>query len=33
MGRVLAAWEPVAAPDADGLLHLPPESSVVLADD
>ncbi|MGW1708725.1 malto-oligosyltrehalose trehalohydrolase [Streptomyces sp. NPDC002206] len=33
MGSVLAAWEPVAAPDADGLLHLPPESSVVLADD
>ncbi|MET7521921.1 malto-oligosyltrehalose trehalohydrolase [Streptomyces sp. NPDC005248] len=33
MGRVLAAWEPVAAPDADGLLHLPPESGVVLADD
>ncbi|MGW3740803.1 malto-oligosyltrehalose trehalohydrolase [Streptomyces sp. NPDC005146] len=33
MGRVLAAWEPVSAPDADGLLHLPPESSVVLADD
>ncbi|MET7855937.1 malto-oligosyltrehalose trehalohydrolase [Streptomyces sp. NPDC005318] len=33
MGRVLAAWAPVAAPDADGLLHLPPESCVVLADD
>nr|WP_251017075.1 malto-oligosyltrehalose trehalohydrolase [Streptomyces sp. ISL-1] len=32
-GRVLAAWEPVEAPGADGLLHLPPESCVVLADD
>jgi maltooligosyltrehalose trehalohydrolase len=32
-GRVLAAWEPVDAPGADGLLHLPPESCVVLADD
>ncbi|WP_274034392.1 malto-oligosyltrehalose trehalohydrolase [Streptomyces sp. MMBL 11-1] len=32
-GRVLAAWEPVAAPGADGVLHLPPESCVVLADD
>ncbi|MCX4680499.1 malto-oligosyltrehalose trehalohydrolase [Streptomyces sp. NBC_01433] len=31
--RVLAAWEPVLAPAADGLLHLPPESCVVLADD
>ncbi|MFD0343611.1 malto-oligosyltrehalose trehalohydrolase [Streptomyces sp. NPDC127117] len=30
--RVVAAWEPVAAPGADGLLHLPPESCVVLAD-
>jgi maltooligosyltrehalose trehalohydrolase len=32
-GRVLAAWEPVRAPGADGLLRLPPESCVVLADD
>ncbi|MFF0197004.1 malto-oligosyltrehalose trehalohydrolase [Streptomyces anulatus] len=32
-GRVLAAWEPVEAPGADGVLHLPPESCVVLADD
>ncbi|MFE2093955.1 malto-oligosyltrehalose trehalohydrolase [Streptomyces sp. NPDC059460] len=32
-GRVLAAWEPVEKPGADGLLHLPPESCVVLADD
>ncbi|MFG3404913.1 malto-oligosyltrehalose trehalohydrolase [Streptomyces sp. NPDC048142] len=32
-GRVLAAWEPVAAPGADGVLHLPPESCVVLCDD
>ncbi|MFD3410294.1 malto-oligosyltrehalose trehalohydrolase [Streptomyces cyaneofuscatus] len=32
-GRVVAAWEPVGAPGADGVLHLPPESSVVLADD
>ncbi|MEU9459371.1 malto-oligosyltrehalose trehalohydrolase [Streptomyces sp. NPDC088394] len=31
-GRVMAAWEPVAAPGADGLLRLPPESCVVLAD-
>lgn len=31
-GRVLAAWDPVDAPDGDGLLHLPPESCVVLAD-
>jgi maltooligosyltrehalose trehalohydrolase len=31
-GRVLAAWEPVEAPGADGLLRLPPESCVVLAD-
>ncbi|MEU9317732.1 malto-oligosyltrehalose trehalohydrolase [Streptomyces sp. NPDC048295] len=30
--RVVAAWEPVRAPGADGLLHLPPESCVVLAD-
>ncbi|MFE3370507.1 malto-oligosyltrehalose trehalohydrolase [Streptomyces sp. NPDC059164] len=32
-GRVLAAWEPVGAPGPDGVLHLPPESCVVLADD
>ncbi|ROQ76823.1 maltooligosyl trehalose hydrolase [Streptomyces sp. CEV 2-1] len=32
-GRVLAAWQPVEAPGADGALHLPPESCVVLADD
>ncbi|QYA97580.1 malto-oligosyltrehalose trehalohydrolase [Streptomyces anulatus] len=32
-GRVLAAWEPVEVPGADGVLHLPPESCVVLADD
>ncbi|MEV7237228.1 malto-oligosyltrehalose trehalohydrolase [Streptomyces sp. NPDC051020] len=32
-GRVLAAWEPVETPGTDGLLHLPPESCVVLADD
>ncbi|MER5362977.1 malto-oligosyltrehalose trehalohydrolase [Streptomyces sp. NPDC002785] len=32
-GRVVAAWEPVEAPGDDGLLHLPPESCVVLADD
>lgn len=32
-GRVLAAWEPVDVPGADGVLHLPPESCVVLADD
>lgn len=32
-GRVLAAWEPVEAPGADRVLHLPPESCVVLADD
>ncbi|MFJ2893503.1 malto-oligosyltrehalose trehalohydrolase [Streptomyces sp. NPDC087218] len=31
-GRVVAAWDPVAAPGPDGLLHLPPESCVVLAD-
>ncbi|MEV6260752.1 malto-oligosyltrehalose trehalohydrolase [Streptomyces sp. NPDC051784] len=31
-GRVLAAWEPVEAPGQDGLLHLPGESCVVLAD-
>ncbi|ROQ70502.1 maltooligosyl trehalose hydrolase [Streptomyces sp. 840.1] len=31
-GRVLAAWQPVEAPGADGLLHLPAESCVVLAD-
>ncbi|MFD3511509.1 malto-oligosyltrehalose trehalohydrolase [Streptomyces sp. NPDC058657] len=28
--RVLAAWEPVEAPGADGVLVLPPESCVVL---
>ncbi|MFF0261781.1 malto-oligosyltrehalose trehalohydrolase [Streptomyces microflavus] len=32
-GRVVAAWDPVGAPGADGVLHLPPESCVVLADD
>ncbi|MEU0160119.1 malto-oligosyltrehalose trehalohydrolase [Streptomyces sp. NPDC006261] len=32
-GRVLAAWEPVEAPGVDGVLRLPPESCVVLADD
>lgn len=32
-GRVLAAWLPVEAPGADGALHLPPQSCVVLADD
>ncbi|MGW0791132.1 malto-oligosyltrehalose trehalohydrolase [Streptomyces sp. NPDC002911] len=32
-GRVLAAWEPVEAPGDGGVLHLPPESCVVLADD
>lgn len=32
-GRVLAAWEPVEAPGKDGVLRLPPESCVVLADD
>ncbi|MDX2404366.1 malto-oligosyltrehalose trehalohydrolase [Streptomyces microflavus] len=32
-GRVVAAWEPVGAPGADGVLHLPPESCVVLAGD
>lgn len=31
-GRVLAAWEPVRAPGADGVLRLPPESCVVLTD-
>ncbi|MFE9393890.1 malto-oligosyltrehalose trehalohydrolase [Streptomyces flavidovirens] len=30
LSRVLAAWEPVDAPGADGLLRLPPESCVVL---
>jgi maltooligosyltrehalose trehalohydrolase len=29
--EVLAAWEPVEAPGADGLLHVPGESCVVLA--
>ncbi|WP_406441579.1 malto-oligosyltrehalose trehalohydrolase [Streptomyces sp. NBC_01613] len=28
--RVLAAWEPVEAPGADGMLHVPGESGVVL---
>jgi maltooligosyltrehalose trehalohydrolase len=28
--RVLAAWEPVDAPGADGVLYLPGESCVVL---
>lgn len=28
--RVLAAWEPVELPGADGLLHVPGESCVVL---
>ncbi|MYX75691.1 malto-oligosyltrehalose trehalohydrolase [Streptomyces sp. SID3915] len=32
-GRVLAAWTPVEAPGADGVLRLPPESCVVLADE
>ncbi|MEV0883421.1 malto-oligosyltrehalose trehalohydrolase [Streptomyces microflavus] len=32
-GRVVAAWEPVGAPGADGVLHLPPKSCVVLADE
>ncbi|MFJ3184940.1 malto-oligosyltrehalose trehalohydrolase [Streptomyces halstedii] len=32
-GRVLAAWTPVEVPGADGVLHLPPESCVVLADE
>ncbi|MFK0099650.1 malto-oligosyltrehalose trehalohydrolase [Streptomyces sp. NPDC091040] len=32
-GRVLAAWLPVDPPGPDGMLHLPPESCVVLADD
>ncbi|NEC66531.1 malto-oligosyltrehalose trehalohydrolase [Streptomyces sp. SID9727] len=31
-GRVLAAWLPVDPPGPDGMLHLPPESCVVLAD-
>ncbi|MET8973938.1 malto-oligosyltrehalose trehalohydrolase [Streptomyces hydrogenans] len=30
--RVLAAWEPTEAPGRDGLLRLPAESAVVLAD-
>ncbi|WP_031075288.1 malto-oligosyltrehalose trehalohydrolase [Streptomyces sp. NRRL S-118] len=30
--RVLAAWEPVEAPDGEGVLRLPPESCVVLTD-
>ncbi|WP_069169439.1 malto-oligosyltrehalose trehalohydrolase [Streptomyces griseus] len=32
-GRVLAAWDPVDVPGADGVLHLPPESCVLLADE
>ncbi|MGQ4487989.1 malto-oligosyltrehalose trehalohydrolase [Streptomyces sp. SAS_281] len=32
-GRVLAAWLRVDPPGPDGMLHLPPESCVVLADD
>lgn len=32
-GRVLAAWLPVDPPGPDGMLHLPAESCVVLADD
>ena len=28
---VLAAWEPVQAPGADGVLHVPGESAVVLS--
>ncbi|MFI8197116.1 malto-oligosyltrehalose trehalohydrolase [Streptomyces sp. NPDC085942] len=32
-GRVLASWEPVEAPGPDGVLRLPAESCVVLADD
>lgn len=32
-GRVVAAWLPVDPPGPDGMLHLPPESCVVLADD
>ncbi|WP_433572680.1 malto-oligosyltrehalose trehalohydrolase [Streptomyces sp. CA-251247] len=31
-GRVLAAWESVEPPGGDGMLHLPAESCVVLAD-
>ncbi|MFG3505411.1 malto-oligosyltrehalose trehalohydrolase [Streptomyces sp. NPDC047821] len=31
-GRVLASWEPVEMPNGDGLMTLPPESCVVLAD-
>lgn len=30
-GRVLAAWQPVDPPGADGMLRLPPETCVVLA--
>ncbi|RST17903.1 malto-oligosyltrehalose trehalohydrolase [Streptomyces sp. WAC05374] len=30
--RVLAAWEPVEMPNGDGLMTLPPESCVILAD-
>ncbi|WP_329168168.1 malto-oligosyltrehalose trehalohydrolase [Streptomyces sp. NBC_01267] len=31
-GRILASWEPVRPPGADGVLLLPPESCVVIAD-
>ncbi|TQK51211.1 maltooligosyl trehalose hydrolase [Streptomyces sp. SLBN-118] len=31
-GRVLASWDRVEPPGADGVLHLPPESCVVLSD-
>lgn len=31
--RVLAAWEPLDAPDADGVLHVPGESCAVLLQD
>ncbi|MFB6979627.1 malto-oligosyltrehalose trehalohydrolase [Streptomyces scopuliridis] len=31
-GRVLASWQPTEPPGADGVLRLPPESCVVLAD-
>ncbi len=31
--RVLAAWEPVEAPGADGVLSVPGESCVVLTQD
>lgn len=31
-GRVLASWQPTEPPGPDGVLRLPPESCVVLAD-